>query len=294
MTHRAVHPIVLLVLVLMLAGTPVAADSPQREKRPSGWTTEIENLPLDSMIERYQPYAKNISFYRPIYFLLGTDPEESKFQISFKYQLFNPEKPLVIKHPWVQGFHLAYTQTSFWDLASESAPFEDTSYKPELFFLSPNLGAKRSIVRGLFLKTGLQHESNGRGDQFSRSTNTAYIESILLFYNAESKIGARLAPRLWTYFSNDDETNPDLADYRGYFNLGIAVGKAEGLVVDGNFGWASEGPSARVDLTFPLHTIFSGHLDLYLQAQYVNSLAESLLDYTRRTRALRIGFAIVR
>lgn len=254
----------------------------------------MEDLPLDSMIELYQPYVKNISFYRPIYFLVGTDPEESKFQISFKYQFFNPEKPLATKHPWVQGFHLAYTQTSFWDLASESAPFEDTSYKPELFFLSPNLRKKRSTVRGLFLKTGLRHESNGRGGEFSRSTNTAYLESIMLFYNTSSKIGVRFAPRLWSYFFNDDETNPDLADYRGYFNLGITIGKADSLVVDGNFGWAAEGPSAQVDLTLPLHAIFFDHLDLYLQVQYVNSLAESLLDYTNRTQALRIGFAIVR
>lgn len=284
----------LLILVLILAGAPAAADPPQTEKQPSGWTTEMEDLPLDSMIELYQPYVKNISFYRPIYFLVGTDPEESKFQISFKYQFFNPEKPLATKHPWVQGFHLAYTQTSFWDLASESAPFEDTSYKPELFFLSPNLRKKRSTVRGLFLKTGLRHESNGRGGEFSRSTNTAYLESIMLFYNTSSKIGVRFAPRLWSYFFNDDETNPDLADYRGYFNLGITIGKADSLVVDGNFGWAAEGPSAQVDLTLPLHAIFFDHLDLYLQVQYVNSLAESLLDYTNRTQALRIGFAIVR
>lgn len=283
-----------LILVLVLTGAPAAADPRQTEKRPSGWATEIEDLPLDSMIELYQPYAKNISFYRPIYFLVGTDPEESKFQISFKYQFFNPEKSLATEHPWVQGFHLAYTQTSFWDLASESAPFEDTSYKPELFFLSPNLRKKHSAVRGLFLKTGLRHESNGRGGEFSRSTNTAYIESIVLFYNTDSKVGVRFAPRLWSYFFNDDETNPDLADYRGYFNLGITVGKADGLVVDGNFGWAVEGPSAQVDLTLPLHTMFSDHLDLYLQVQYVNGLAESLLDYTNRTRAFRIGFAIVR
>jgi outer membrane phospholipase A len=285
---------ILPALVLILVGSPVAADAGQRERRASGWTAEIADLPLDSMIELYQPYAKNISFYHPIYFLAGTDPEESKFQISFKYQFFNPEKPLSIKYPWVRGFHLAYTQTSFWDLASESAPFEDTSYKPELFFLSPNIFKKRSVVRGLFLKSGLRHESNGQGDQFSRSTNTAYIESIMLFYNTGTKIGARIAPGLWSYFSNDDETNPDLADYRGYFNVGITVGKADGLVVDGNFGWASQGLSAQVDLTLPLHKIVSSHLDLYLQVQYVNSLAESLLDYTRRTRALRIGFAIVR
>ena len=246
------------------------------------------------MVELYQPYAKNISFYEPMYFLVGTDPEESKFQISFKYRFFNAQKPLALKHPWVQGFNFGYTQTSFWDLASESAPFEDTSYKPELFFLSPNMIKQPAALRGLFFRTGLRHESNGRGGDFSRSTNTAYIESVAVFYNTQSKIGLKITPRVWTYFYNDNDSNPDLADYRGYFSLGLAIGKADGIALDGVFGWAAEGPSAQLDLTLPLHAIFSDHIDLYLQVQYVNSLAESLLEYTRRSQALRIGFAIVR
>ena len=50
----------------------------------------------------------------------------------------------------------------------------------------------------------------------------------------------------------------------------------------------------QVDATYPLHTLFFSDLDLYLQVQYANRLAESLLHYTKRTEAFRLGFAIER
>jgi hypothetical protein len=41
---------------------------------------------LDSLVYLYQPYLTNISAYEPIYFLVRTKPEKSKFQFSFKYR----------------------------------------------------------------------------------------------------------------------------------------------------------------------------------------------------------------
>jgi phospholipase A1 len=50
----------------------------------------------------------------------------------------------------------------------------------------------------------------------------------------------------------------------------------------------------ELDLTYPLHRHIFKNLNLYFQAQYVNALAESLINYKDRTEALRLGFAIVR
>jgi outer membrane phospholipase A len=130
---------------------------------------------LDSLLVRHQPYLENISAYKPMYFLVGTDPEDSKFQFSFKYRFFNTESDLVNDLPALKGIHFAYTQTSFWDLESDSKPFQDTSYKPELFFLSPNIDTMFSSVKGFFIQTGLEHESNGMAAEESRSTNYLYF-----------------------------------------------------------------------------------------------------------------------
>jgi phospholipase A1/A2 len=265
-----------------------------KEKSAYAWVPRTTDPSLDDLLLLYQPYVANISFYEPMYFLVGTEPETSKFQLSLKYRFFNPEKPFVQKHPWLQGFHFGYTQTSFWDLKSSSAPFEDTSYKPELFYTSRRLKVGHPLLDGIFIKGGVRHESNGRGGNLSRSTNTVYIEPIFLFYNEKRRTGLRISPRVWTYADNDDETNPDLDRYRGYFNLGLTFGKADSLVVDTNIGWAAEGGSMQVDVTYPLHTLFFTHLDMYIQAQYVNQLAESLINYTERTEAFRLGIAIVR
>jgi phospholipase A1 len=247
---------------------------------------------LDSLYELYQPYLKNIAAYEPMYFLVGANPEKSKFQFSFKYRLFNLERSLAQKHPWIKGFHLAYTQTSFWDLKSASKPFEDTSYKPEFFFLSPNI--RIPWATGFFLKGGFQHESNGRSGDLSRSTNFLYIKPIYIAYSKNTKLGIMVAPKIWTYIANDDDNNPDLKDYRGYFDLDTKLGKADSFVLGSHFRWAKEGASIEFDLTYPLSQFVFKHLDLYFQVQYVNALAESLLNFKDRTEAVRLGFAIVR
>jgi phospholipase A1 len=249
---------------------------------------------LDDLFAQYQPYLGNISAYEPMYFLVGTQPEKSKFQFSFKYRFFNPAGNLAVSQPWLTGLHFAYTQTSFWDLKSDSAPFEDTSYKPELFYLSSDISWLERKGTHLFVQGGFQHESNGQADTDSRSTNYVYVKPIFILYHPDSKIGLQVAPKVWGYLGLEKDSNADLPDYRGYFDLEIKAGRAASLVMESHFRWARKGPSIQVDLTYPLHEILFHNLDFYLQVEYVNSLAENLKNYRERTEALRLGIAIVR
>lgn len=256
---------------------------------------EVSEYPtLDSLFSLYQPYLGNISPYEPIYFLVGTDPAKSKFQFSFRYRLFNSAGPLAAEHPWVNGLHFGYTQTSFWDLGSDSAPFEDTSYKPELFLLTRNWVNGKNAVQGLFLQTGLQHESNGRGEDESRSTNILYLRSILIFYSKASQLGMQFSPRVWVYVNNSGDHNHDLPDYRGYFELEAKAGKADNLVVGTVLRWAEEGGSLQLDMTYPVHQYLSDNMAIYLYGQYVNVLGESMLNFRERTEAFRLGISFIR
>jgi len=274
----------------------VAAAAQPKKPVPSASSTEPpeDYATLDSLFSLYQPYLVNIAAYEPMYFLVGTEPEKSKFQVSFKYRFFNPAGALAEDLSWLKAFHFGYTQTSFWDLESDSAPFEDTSYKPELFFLSSNINARPSWMQGFFVQTGFQHESNGRGGEFSRRTNFLYAQPIFIFYDKKTQLGLQVAPKLWAYVKNDDETNPDLEDYRGCFDLEMKFGKADSFVLGSHLRWAEEGGSIQLDLTYPLHGFLFSNLHIYFHAQYVSALAESLLDFRERTEALRLGFAIVR
>jgi outer membrane phospholipase A len=76
--------------------------------------------------------------------------------------------------------------------------------------------------------------------------------------------------------------------------VGLKFGKSDGFVFGSHFGWAKEGGSVQVDLTYPLHRFLFNNLDIYLQAQYVNGLAESLLNFRERAETFRFGLAILR
>ncbi|MDA3785699.1 MAG: phospholipase A [Deltaproteobacteria bacterium] len=271
--------------VFLLPGEDVRAEE--------AGSDSAESRDFGDLFTLYQPYLANIAAYEPLFFLLGTEPEKSTFQISFRYELFNPQGPLVTSHPWVKGFNFGYTQTTFWDLKSDSATFEDTSYKPELFHLTANLPARPSWLQVLFLQSGLHHESNGQGGEESRSADILYLKPLLIFYRGDSQLGLQIAPKVWIYI-DESGNNGDIADYRGYFELEAKVGKAEGLVATTALRWAKEGGSVRVDLSWPVHHYLYDNLSFFLHMQYVNTLAESMLNYHELTEAFRLGVSFVR
>jgi phospholipase A1/A2 len=282
----------LLILVLVKAFFLIFVMSGSAETASVNTGKEVFHE-HETLFDLYQPYLANISGYKPVYFLFGVDPEDTMFQLSMKYRFINPESLFAQQYPWVRGFHIAYTQTSFWDLSAESKPFDDTSYKPELFFLSPNLFSGRGQSH-FFFQTGYEHESNGQAGDTSRSTNYLYIQPIYVFFHQKSNLGFQISPKIWTYLANTDSTNPDLDKYRGNFDLQFKVGRSYRFVLDTHWRWAEKGHSIFIDLTYPLDQLIRANPQLFVHVRYVNALAESLLDYTERNEAVRIGVSIVR
>ena len=270
----------------VIAATPITENQLTEESDNDHTGRELESL--------YRAYSANFSAHEPTYFTVGSDPSKSRFQLSFKYRLFNPSGSLSRSYPWMTGFHLSYTQTSYWDLDAESLPFEDTSYKPEFMYLTSNLKYRPSWLNAFFIQTAVQHESNGRGGESSRSTNYIYTKPIFTLYDKASQLGMMISPKFFYYFNNDDKTNPDLADYRGHVELEVRVGKAHSLMLTTHTRFAKKGTSFQADLTYPISRLLGNNFDIYLQLQYSNALAESLLHYQERTEALRLGIALVR
>ena len=102
----------IVVLFFMLLITSAAYAEGLKPAEEITVPTEETFQTLDSFVQ-YQSYIANMAPYEPVYFLVGTDPKKSTFQLSFKYRLFTPGSELVQTHPWMEGFHIAYTQTSF-------------------------------------------------------------------------------------------------------------------------------------------------------------------------------------
>jgi outer membrane phospholipase A len=235
-----------------------------------------------------------LSPYEPMYFLIGgRGTDTARFQMSFKYRLFDERWTLAQLWPAISGIYFGYTQTSLWDIGSTSAPFRDTSYRPSLFYYDPQLHASEGGRFLLGVETGLEHESNGREGARSRSINIAYVKPAWRWLVGDEHYFS-IAPKIYAYLDRED--NPDIARYRGHVDMNLRYGKRDGWLFAATLrkGTADYG-SIQLDASYPIRQPFFADAGGFLHFQYFNGYGETLLDYNeRRSSQLRIGFSIVR
>lgn len=294
-----------LTLVWMLCCGPLifgeedpvnpASPDPLLDELPSD-VIETRRSEEDSLLDEKETLEDNFSGHEPIYMLFGIDPASAKFQLSFKYRLFSKNAPLAQKWEDIPRFHFAYTQTSFWDLESTSKPFEDNNYKPELLYYRERIPLPQCFewISRFNFQYGVQHESNGRDGEFTRSLNIAYIRPELVF-GSPGDNQFQLSPKFWLYVG-DLEENPDIAEYRGYMDFFAKYGKADDMQLSCNarVGSKFDKGSLQLDFSYPLKKLFRDNLDLFLQVQYFTGYGESLLRYDEKSTRVRVGFAIFR
>lgn len=252
-------------------------------------------------------YWDRIFAYEPTYFLVeplpgGDRPFNAKFQLSMSFQVFGePDKPARAGEERPDGFYAAYSQTSFWDLESDSKPFYDSSYRPE-FFWHQGFVPGALDTAGLGLEGGFAHESNGKTPPDSRSQNLIFLRPIM-HWELGHGWWVRAAPRFHAYLGdlldNDDlADNPDIARYRGYANLDAAIGTRHGamLALRGRIGDEWDRGSLQADFSYPLDRVTHGWVQGFVYVQAFAGYSESLLAYDQHTDQPRIliGFAITR
>ncbi|WP_235838019.1 phospholipase A [Chitinasiproducens palmae] len=241
-----------------------------------------------------QPLPESrLSFYEPFYVGVGRNGDtNARFQLSFKYRVIMPADPR--SRALFDNLYFGYTQTSIWDLSAESRPFRDTSYKPSLFYYVPDLGIKSSWFESLGVQAGLEHESNGRSGERSRSINTAYVQPIVRFA-MPAATQLTLMPKFYYYLQKSE--NPDIMAYRGFADLTFKYGRPDALELrttlrKGNHAWNG---SVDAQLTYPLQKLLGGAWGGYLWLGYFNGYGEDLLDYNGRQHwNVRIGYSIAR
>ena len=226
----------------------------------------------------------------PVYFAVGAHQgANARFQLSFKYRLFDPTTGYGAEQPWLVGFYFGYTQTSLWDLSADSKPFHDTAYRPSFFWKWQRFD-EHTWIDGARL--GFEHESNGQGGESSRSINMLFVRPEWRWSVGRGGT-LEFTPKIYSYLSSHE--NPDIARYRGYVDWRVRHDAGGQWITTAlaRVGTAGKG-SLLLDMSRRTRDVRVGPLSGYLHLQYFNGYGESILDYNvRRPWQLRIGLAIV-
>ncbi|MDM8546534.1 phospholipase A [Candidatus Venteria ishoeyi] len=243
-----------------------------------------------------------ITPYKPNYLLLGAynfaevhhapfremynddsielDKIEAKFQLSFKFP--------VVKNLFGNNgdLYAAYTNRSFWQVYNKtlSSPFRETNHEPEAW-LRFYTGWKIFGLNNAFNDIGINHQSNGRGGNLSRSWNRIYLRSVF----AKGNLGFAIQPWYRLPETEEKDDNPDIHQYMGHFEL-TSVYKWQqhqfSLMLRNNLRSKNNHGATQLDWSFPVYGRLRGYV------QWFNGYGESLIDYNRRVNSIGLGIKL--
>lgn len=287
MTQGKLLGLLLLVLSSASLGSGQTDASRQAwiEQRDTSKTKLLEaeflTIEPDELLRQFQR-EPNFGMYHDTYIITGAatnkpisrETADAKFQISFRHRLF---KGIM---PFNSFLMLTYTQKSFWDIYRESSPFGDNNYNPGILLGAPVI--KHNQLRGI-ISLSLEHESNGRDQEASRSWNFVSLSGVY-FHNSALSLQAKL---WWGIPGKRD--NPDLLRYKGYGLLALnyrSFNETFGgsLIINPS----AAGINSQLELSLKLKQRDS----YYLFLQWCQGYAEGLLHYDRYASMLRIGIAL--
>ncbi len=237
-------------------------------------------------MEREPPLSEN----DPMYIVAGTrGGNTARFQLSFKYRLFDASSGFGQDRPWLSGLYFGYTQNALWDLSSDSKAFRDTNYRPQLFWRWQRTD-DRAWLDGARL--GIEHESNGSQSNLSRSIDVLFLRPEWR-WQLRNGHNAEFTPKVYGYLEKDE--NPDIPQYRGNVDWRARYDAAGEWAATGvlRLGTAGKG-SLLLDLSKRVRDLRFGPVGGYVHIQFFAGYGEDIVDYNLRRRSqLRFGFAIV-
>jgi len=219
---------------------------------------------------------------------------EFEFQISLKYNFYNNLFNLNEK------YYLSYTQKTFWQLYTDSSPFREINYNPELFVVFP---FKRDI--GCFhfkkFKASIVHNSNGRGNIIE--INPQYYSSDIRYFQNSSRSHNYLEFSTLFEFHNIDVVSSFLINYLGKSDL---YDNPDIYTYYGHFGLQFHYNLKDFDLSLKTHfnpIKLNGNLEfnifhevphsdsLYIYFKYFHGYYESLIDYNNNVDKISVGLS---
>ena len=231
------------------------------------------------------PYKKN--YLLPVTYDLHKSENEKQFETAFQISV---EKPISYNFFGLnESISGTYTQKSFWQTSQDSSPFRETNYEPEVFIQFPY--GNNTLFKSY--KVGLNHVSNGKNDELSRSWNRIYLEGYFQFSNLF------LIPKIWYRLPerSSDDDNTDIEHYYGNGDLTLLYAYKKHtfeLALRNNLELnATNKGAAELNWTFPLPDFLSTD-NSYGLFQIFSGYGNSLIDYDKEVHKVGLGVAFSR
>lgn len=213
------------------------------------------------------------------------DPDDAPKNTELKFQLS-------VKVGIAQGLfgdqgdlYFGYSQRSWWQAynTAASSPFRETNYEPELFIDFDNAWSVLGWVNTRN-RIAVNHESNGRSGDLSRSWNRLYAEST--FQHGDWAFV--IAPHWRVPETESEDDNPDIERYMGYGDLRLAkrLNDDHEIIAQWRGNPSAGNNGVQIDYSWPVFNSLRAHM------QYYYGYGESLIDYDHRVHRLSLGFSL--
>jgi phospholipase A1 len=267
---------------------------------------EIENISNDKSKESMQKWLNavfGLQPYRTNYLLplgiankayISHSPgetfrdREAEIQVSIKLKVAKNLFDLNEK------YYLSYTQHTFWQIYTQSAPFRESIYNPEAFVIFP-ISDKKSCFQMRSLKFALAHKSNGQPNTENNPVYNGFnLSKSINYVYATLRLQHKTLISDWTFMtpylgSSDLSDNPDIMKYMGYTKVKLTYFYDEHMftfMLRGNLD--SKKGAIEATYSYPVYK------STYFYAKLFSGYMESLIDYNHDITKFAIGFSFSR
>lgn len=233
-------------------------------------------------IKKELDFGPYFGLYKDNYFIVGTTVpgvptaynSDVKFQISFAVRL---TKAVL---PWNSFLFLTYTQKTFWNVFQESLPMGDINFNPAIGWSKPFFNQDRYVGK---LTLMLEHESNGRDGDSSRSWNRVSVSGHVMIDE-----WLMVHAKFWIPII-DSGNNKDITKYCGIYQSGLVL-TTPNKRCSFSLTWVKRG-NFKLDFNtiFEFAWLISPKTNINLFVQYYNGYGENLLYYNQYRSMLRAG-----
>ena len=244
-----------------------------------------EKFSADS-IRREHDRRPYFGLYKDTYFSIGTTMggKMTKYNSDVKFQISISQRLTKSVLPFDSYLYLYFSQKTLWNVFEESMPMHDLNFNPGIGL------ARLIIVKGRVIgkmSLTLEHESNGRDGEASRSWNKISFGGAA-FIDRNFMVHAKF----WIPII-DGANNRDILKYSGIFQTGFqAVSDNRRWVFSATYikrkNWNPFSANIQLDLGFRIHH----NSNQFIFLQYYNGYGECLLDYNKYHSRLRVGLLI--